>query len=75
MRVPDYETGCRFKEGHRTKGHALKQAVKRADRVASGHQRLEPYKCVFCGKWHVGKARGKAARRLKPYDRRRDSSV
>ncbi len=68
-RVPDFESGCRYKDKHATKGAALNQAIKRAEGRPSGRARLEAYRCPFCHNWHVGKASGRRARKLKPYDR------
>lgn len=69
--TPNFETGCKFKQQYDSSGDAKKATIKRKNQGSKA--RLEPYKCVFCGKWHIGKARLRQATRIVPYDKLRRS--
>lgn len=46
-----YETECEGKRRHRNK-RAAKLAVKGHEQVI--HERLQPYRCSWCGWFHIG---------------------
>lgn len=57
-------TGCGDKHGHETEENAMvavrKTLIRNRKKGYVDHGFLKPYKCRFCGKWHIGHTRDDA---------------
>jgi len=47
---------CEHKTGHNTKKGAM-IAIKKTYKNNFIFHKLQPYKCRFCGKWHIGRTK------------------
>lgn len=48
-----YELGCKTKHSWRRRGEAVK-ALRKQQTAGRGDHTLRPYRCVFCGLYHLG---------------------
>jgi hypothetical protein len=45
---------CRSKIAHSSRDHAM-IALKKLQKTNFIFHKMRPYKCKFCGKWHIGR--------------------